>query len=424
MCNVKGCWLSVALIAVGVNAQLTYAMTIEQAWQAAKKFDPSYQKSQIDEQISETTVLSAKGELFPSLSTGANAAWNEHGKHNNSYDVTFEQTLWDSSKWANLDQSQATHLAAQLSVAQAYNTLAEKVITAYLELAQAQSNLDLAKQKRLESKKIYDITQKNYQAGKIRLSEVEETKANYIDAQSIVLASQSELQQKKSGLMLLTNESPAVVDEIAADALVKPELAMNDQKRWVELAKNSSPELLVAKQKVAAAEFGREKAQAGYYPTLSGKLTYSDGSERRTDNLSAGLNVRLPLDLNGSTRAQVDKASLEILSAKQDVIQVEVRLKTQVEQDFQQLNMDWQRVEIAQQQILTQQTVLKAKELEFSAGLSQASDVIRAHNLLFDKKNKLRSQLYQYWKRRVSLLKTVGQLDDTVIKQLSMALHS
>ncbi|MDN3679858.1 TolC family protein [Vibrio tapetis subsp. quintayensis] len=424
MRNVKGCWFLVALIAVGVNAQPTYAMTIEQAWQAAKKFDPSYQKSQLDEQISETMVLSAKGELFPSLSTGANAAWNEHGKYNNSYDVTFEQTLWDSSKWANLDQSQATHLAAQLSVAQAYNTLAEKVITAYLELAQAQSNLDLAKQKRLESKKIYDITQKNYQAGKIRLSEVEETKANYIDAQSIVLASQSELQQKKSGLMLLTNESPTVVDEIAADALVKPELAMNDQQRWVELAKNSSPELLVAKQKVTAAEFGREKAQAGYYPTLSGKLTYSDGSERRNDNLNAGLNVRLPLDLNGSTRAQVDKASLEILSAKQDVIQVEVRLKTQVEQDFQQLYMDWQRVEIAQQQILTQQTVLKAKELEFSAGLSQASDVIRAHNLLFDKKNKLRSQLYQYWKRRVSLLKTVGQLDDTVIKQLSMALHS
>lgn len=424
MRNVKGCWLLVALIAVGVNAQPTYAMTIEQAWQAAKKFDPSYQKSQLDEQISQTTVLSAKGELFPSLSTGANAAWNEHGKHNNSYDVTFEQTLWDSSKWANLDQSQATHLAAQLSVAQAYNTLAEKVITAYLELAQAQSNLDLAKQKRLESKKIYDITQKNYQAGKIRLSEVEETKANYIDAQSIVLASQSELQQKKSGLMLLTNETPTVVDEIAADALVKPELAMNDQQRWVELAKNSSPELLIAKQKVTAAEFGRQKAQAGYYPTLSGKLTYSDGSARRDDNLSAGLNVRLPFDLNGSTRAQVDKASLEILSAKQDVIQVEVRLKTQVEQDFQQLDMDWQRVEIAQQQILTQQTVLKAKELEFSAGLSQASDVIRAHNLLFDKKNKLRSQLYQYWKRRVSLLKTVGQLDDTVIKQLSMALHS
>ncbi|SON48295.1 TolC family protein [Vibrio tapetis] len=424
MRNGKGCWLSVALIAVGVNAQPTYAMTIEQAWQAAKKFDPSYQKSQLDEQISETTVLSAKGELFPSLSTGANATWSEHGKYSNSYDVTFEQTLWDSSKWANLDQSQATYLAAQLSVAQAYNVLAEKVITAYLELAQAQSNLDLAKQKRLESKKIYDITQKNYQAGKIRLSEVEETKANYIDAQSIVLASQSELQQKKSGLMLLTNESPTVVDEIAADGLVKPELAMNDQQRWVELAKNSSPELLVAKQKVTAAEFGREKAQAGYYPTLSGKLTYSDGSERRNDNLSAGLNVRLPLDLNGSTRAQVDKASLEILSAKQDVIQVEVRLKTQVEQDFQQLNLDWQRVEIAQQQILTQQTVLKAKELEFSAGLSQASDVIRAHNLLFDKKNKLRSQLYQYWKRRVSLLKTVGQLDDTVIKQLSMALHS
>lgn len=424
MRNGKGCWLSVALIAVGVNAQPTYAMTIEQAWQAAKKFDPSYQKSQLDEQISETTVLSVKGELFPSLTTGANATWSEHGKYSNSYDVTFEQTLWDSSKWANLDQSQATYLAAQLSVAQAYNALAEKVITAYLELAQAQSNLDLAKQKRLESKKIYDITQKNYQAGKIRLSEVEETKANYIDAQSIVLASQSELQQKKSGLMLLTNESPTVVDEIAADALVKPELAMNDQQRWVELAKNSSPELLVAKQKVTAAEFGREKAQAGYYPTLSGKLTYSDGSERRNDNLSAGLNVRLPLDLNGSTRAQVDKASLEILSAKQDVIQVEVRLKTQVEQDFQQLNMDWQRVEIAQQQILTQQTVLKAKELEFSAGLSQASDVIRAHNLLFDKKNKLRSQLYQYWKRRVSLLKTVGQLDDSVIKQLSMALHS
>jgi len=416
--------LCFALAATAFCAQPSYAMTIEQAWQAAKKFDPSYQKSQLDEQISESTLRSTKSQLLPSLSSGANAEWNEKGKHSNSYDVTLEQTLWDSRKWASLDQSQASYLAAKLSVTQSYNALAEKVITAYLELAQAQSNLELAKQKLQESKKIFDITQKNYQAGKIRLSEVEETKANYIDAQSIVLSSQSELYAKKSALTLLTNQSPVRVDEIGADKLTKPELAITDQQSWVELAKNNSPELLVAKQKVKAAEFGRQSAQAGYYPTVSGKLTYSDGNARRGDNLSAGLSVRLPLDLNGATQAQVDKAALELLTAKQDVTQVEVMLQTQVEQDFLQLDMDWQRVEIAQQQILTQQTVLEAKELEFSAGLSQASDVIRAHNLLFDKKNKLRNQLYQYWKRRVSLLKTVGQLDDNVIKQLSLALHS
>lgn len=405
------------------------ALTIEEAWAAAKYYDPTYQQSQLDEQISETEIRSSRSALLPSAEITASSTWNDlsrnhSGSHNtNQYGVSLSQTLWDSSKWSALEQSQAAHLATQLKFKQSHNDLAARLIYAYLDLGQSQGDLRLAEQKFTEGKKILHITEQRYKAGKIHSTELEDMRANHIDEQAEILANQSKIADRKAALIALINLTPNVVDEIDTTNVMPPKLVVNSESDWLKLASDNSPELLAAKQNVRVVELEREQVKAGYYPTVSGTVGYSN-SNKSDDDLSASLNVNMPLDLNGATSANVDRVALKVLRAKEEARAVEIGIKSTISNRYSQLSVDWKRVEIAQQQVESRQRLLNSKQVVYDAGMADASDVIDAHNRLFSSKNALQFLFYQYWRHRIDLLKSVGKLDDNTVVLISQALQS
>ncbi|WP_245905496.1 TolC family protein [Photobacterium lipolyticum] len=402
----------------------SYAITIEQAWEASKAYDPSYQKAQIDTQVSETSIRSSRSDLLPGLSANANSNWSDSGDNTNGYSVSLSQTIWDSSKWSSLAASEASFVSSQLKERQAHNDLAEKLITAYLDLAKAQGDLRLVQQKLDDGQKMLKITEQRYAAGGVMATEVEDMRANHVDEQALILQTRSEIDTLQAALIALINQVPDSVNEISTTSLKQPTMLVNSEKQWLALARNNSPELLAAQQTLKATQYQYDQAKAGYYPTIEGSLSYSDNDRRNSDDLSAGLSLTIPIDLNGATRANVDRFSLSISQAKQDLRIVEIKIKQTIQSRFNQVQLDWKRVEMAQQQIASRVKVLESKQAVYDAGLVDATDIITAHNNLFSSKNNLQALLYQYWQHRVSLLQSVGKLDDATIKQISRALES
>jgi outer membrane protein TolC len=415
---------------LGCLSLSSYALTIEDAWQAAKYYDPAYQQSQLDEQISETEVRSNRSALLPSAEITASSDWNDNssnGSNNtNSYGLSLNQTIWDSSKWSALGQSQAAFIATQLKFKQSHNDLAAHLINAYLDLAQSQGDLRLAQQKFAEGTKMLHITEQRYKAGVIHSTALEDMRANHVDERAEILANQSNVADKKAVLIALINLAPNTVDEIDTTNLQPPTLIVNSESGWLKLANDNSPELLAAKQNIRVVEFESEQAKAGYYPTLTGSVGYSgsNNSNSSDDALNARLNLSVPLDLNGSTRANVDRAKLRVKRAREEARAVEIRINSTISNRYTQLSIDWQRIVIAQQQVESRQRSLKTKQVVYDAGLTDASDVIDAHNRLFGSKNALQSRFYQYWQHRISLLKSVGKLDNNTIALISQALQS
>ncbi|MGC7893464.1 TolC family protein [Vibrio anguillarum] len=401
-----------------------HAITIEQAWQAAKAFDPTYSQAQIQSQISETEVRSTKSALLPSFSLSADTSWDDDGNNTKGYGATLSQTIWDSANWTQLDQSQASYVASQLKVKTAHNELAATLLYAYLDLASAQGDRQLAEQKFEEGAKLLKITEQRYKAGKIRSTALEDMRANHVDEQAAILSAQAALEEKKSALIALINQDPQHIDQVKTTDLIEPPMQVSSETEWLKLAQNNSPELLAAQQEVAASEFGRDAAKAKYYPTLSGRVSYQDNDQGRDGDLSAGLSLKIPLDLNGSTRATVDQAALQVLSAKQVLRKVDIEIKRKIQSGFNQIHLDWRQVEMAQLQVRSREQALKSKQTVYESGMTEASDLIDAHNALFNSKNSLQRRLYQYWKQRIGLLQAAGQLDDDVIASLSQALHS
>ncbi|MCA3952798.1 TolC family protein [Vibrio vulnificus] len=402
----------------------SHAISIEQAWQQAKQNDPNYEKAKIGVQLGQAGVDSSRSALLPDLSASASLNWSESADSSNSYGATLSQTIWDSSLWSSLDQAKANYLKSELELSQAHNELAQKLLAAYLDLASAQGDLVLAQTKLDEGNKLLQIIEKRYQAGKVKSVDVEEMRATQVSEQATILNAQADLEVKRAELAALINQVPESVDQIRTDTLIQPPMLVTSQAQWLKLAKDSSPELLVAAQMVKASEFAKQSAKGGYYPTLRGSVGYSDGDQRSNGEFNAGLTLSVPIDLNGSVRSKVDEASLNILSAKQEMRRVEIDIQKRVIQQFTQVEINWNQVLIANKLVASRGNVLASKEKLYDAGLLEVSDVISAHNSLFEAKHSLQTNLYNYWRQRIALLQTAGKLDDDIMALISRAFHS
>ncbi|EMN7255093.1 TolC family protein [Vibrio vulnificus] len=402
----------------------SHAISIEQAWQQAKQNDPNYEKAKIGVQLGQAGVDSSRSALLPDLSASASLNWSESADSSNSYGATLSQTIWDSSLWSSLDQAKANYLKSELELSQAHNELAQKLLVAYLDLASAQGDLVLAQTKLDEGNKLLQIIEKRYQAGKVKSVDVEEMRATQVSEQATILNAQADLEVKRAELAALINQVPESVDQIRTDTLIQPPMLVTSQAQWLKLAKDSSPELLVAAQMVKASEFAKQSAKGGYYPTLRGSVGYSNGDQRSNGEFNAGLTLSVPIDLNGSVRSKVDEASLNILSAKQEMRRVEIDIQKRVIQQFTQVEINWNQVLIANELVASRGNVLASKEKLYDAGLLEVSDVISAHNSLFEAKHSLQTNLYNYWRQRIALLQTAGKLDDDIMALISRAFHS
>ncbi|TFH92549.1 TolC family protein [Vibrio ouci] len=396
-----------------------YAISIEQAWQEAKKYDPSYEQAKIDVQLGEVNINASRSSLLPNLGASASASWSETGDSTTSYGTSLSQTIFNSSLWSDLDFANANYITAQLKLIESQNALANKLLSAYLNVASAQGDLQLAQSKWDEGNKLLKITETRFKAGKIRSVEVDQIHTMQVSEKAAILRAQAKLEVKRTELVALINLVPQSVNQVRTDSLVQPPMIVNSKNQWLKLAMDSSPELLVAIQNVKATEFAKDSAKGGYYPTLEGKVNYGDDNE-----FNASISLNVPIDLNGATRAKVDKASLSVLRAKHDLRRVKIEVQKHVTQRLTEVHFNWNRVLIENELVTSSEKVLRSQEKLYESGLVEVSEVIKAHNKVFLAKYNLKKSWYDYWRERIGLLKIAGKLDDSSIALISQVFVS
>ncbi|MCG3886097.1 TolC family protein [Photobacterium leiognathi] len=404
----------------------SFALTIEQAWTAAKQTSPGYRIKQIEEIKRKNDVSLSKSAFLPKLnaiSTGIN--WNKDSDISvNDYNITLNQSIWDSRNWMALDQSQIGVVSAQLGIIQAQNALAKELIQAYFALAQAQRSLTIAEQQRKDSQRLLSLTEQRYQAGSIMSTNIDDAKAHLIGKETTILQRQSALAERQAKLANIINKAPERVNEINSENLHQPTLMIHDEQAWLLKAKNNSPELLIAKQTVKSREIDVDEAHAGYYPTVGGSVSYKNNFDQPKDSLNAGISVSIPIDLNGAINTKVSQAKLDLQIAKQRLRKEELNLENNVKTRFNQLALDWKRVEMGVEKVKFDEKALKTKEILFDSGADGTTvlDIINVQDKVYQSKEDLQQLLYQYWLNRIELLKLTGQLNDQTITQISQAL--
>ncbi|WP_318493649.1 TolC family protein [Photobacterium leiognathi] len=411
-------------LSLGLVCTQSFALTIDQAWTAAKQTSPDYRIKQLEESKSQYGVSLSKSALLPSLQGSASSGWNKDRGSSNGYNISLTQSIWNSQNWSALDQSQVDVVIAKIAITKAKNTLAEELIQAYFALAQAQRSLTIAEQQHKDSRQLLSLTEQRYKAGLIMSTGIDDAKAQVISTETTVLQRQSDLVEKQSALAIVINQTPDRVNEIDSQNLHQPALALNDEKAWLNKAKDNSPELLTEIQNVKRQQLAVDRAQAGYYPTVNGSVGYSNNFDNSSEGMSASLGVSVPIDLNGAIKTKVSQSKLELQIAKQRLRKVELNLDNNVKTRFNQLALDWKRVEMGVEKVKFDEKALKTKEILFDSGADGTTvlDIINVQDKVYRSKEDLQQLLYQYWLNRIELLKLTGQLNDQTITQISQAL--
>ncbi|WP_318453521.1 TolC family protein [Photobacterium leiognathi] len=411
-------------LSLGLVCTQSFALTIDQAWTAAKQTSPDYRIKQLEESKSQYGVSLSKSALLPSLQGSASSGWNKDRGSSNGYNISLTQSIWNSQNWSALDQSQVDVVIAKIAITKAKNTLAEELIQAYFALAQAQRSLAIAEQQHKDSQQLLSLTEQRYKAGLIMSTGIDDAKAQVISTETTVLQRQSDLVEKQSALAIVINQTPDRVNEIDSQNLHQPALALNDEKAWLNKAKDNSPELLTEIQNVKRQQLAVDQAQAGYYPTVNGSVGYSNNFDNNSEGMSASLGVSVPIDLNGAIKTKVSQSKLELQIAKQRLRKVELNLENNVKTRFNQLALDWKRVEMGVEKVKFDEKALKTKEILFDSGADGTTvlDIINVQDKVYRSKEDLQQLLYQYWLNRIELLKLTGQLNDQTITQISQAL--
>ncbi|WP_318522745.1 TolC family protein [Photobacterium leiognathi] len=411
-------------LSLGLVCTQSFALTIDQAWTAAKQTSPDYRIKQLEESKSQYGVSLSKSALLPSLQGSASSGWNKDRGSSNGYNISLTQSIWNSQNWSALDQSQVDVVITKIAITKAKNTLAEELIQAYFALAQAQRSLTIAEQQHKDSQQLLSLTEQRYKAGLIMSTGIDDAKAQVISTETTVLQRQSDLVEKQSALAIVINQTPDRVNEIDSQNLHQPALALNDEKAWLNKAKDNSPELLTEIQNVKRQQLAVDRAQAGYYPTVNGSVGYSNNFDNNSEGMSASLGVSVPIDLNGAIKTKVSQSKLELQIAKQRLRKVELNLENNVKTRFNQLALDWKRVEMGVEKVKFDEKALKTKEILFDSGADGTTvlDIINVQDKVYRSKEDLQQLLYQYWLNRIELLKLTGQLNDQTITQISQAL--
>ncbi|PSU23442.1 TolC family protein [Photobacterium kishitanii] len=404
----------------------SHALTMEQAWTAAKATNPDYKIKQLQQTQNQFDTGIARSVLLPDLSTTASKTWADHDQNSTpGYTITLSQSIWDSRSWVELDQAQAQVVYAQLDVKKEQNRLAYNVIDAYFKVAQAQVSVNIAHEQHQDALHLLTLTQKKYQAGLILSTEVDDANTNVFGAYSDLLSRQSVLAEKQAILAELINQPPQQVDEINSHHFHRPPLQKNTKQQWLKLAQDNSPNLLAAQQKLHQSKLTVKQQQVEYYPNLSGNISYSNDFNGHSDDLSTSITLKVPLDLNGKIRSQVGKAKVGVQIAQQQLRQVELDLTNDINTRFNQLDLDWQRVDIGSKKLQADLKALKTKQIIYTSGTdgTTALDIIQIQEKAYKSKESLQDLLYTYWLHRIQLLSLTGQLNDKSIVQLSQALQ-
>ena len=171
-----------------------------------------------------------------------------------------------------------------------------------------------------------------------------------------------------------------------------------------EKALNTRPEIRSAELSIKAADMGIDIAKRGYYPTIgvsasAGDSHYSGSNDKvgqqmkNNLNLSAGVNLSVPIFDNRRNKSAVEKAKLQKVTSELDLQDKKNVLSSTIENYWLNANSSQQRFLSARAKVESAQTSYELLDAQFKNGLKNIVELLQGRdNLVSAKQDELQSK--------------------------------
>ncbi len=331
--------------------------TLEDCITYARQQNIQVQKSRLAEETAEVNIKESKAALFPSLSGSLSQSFRNSQVKNDNGDYRYESnfggdynlsaglTVFNGKRnLYNIKQAELAKEVQELNTAEIQNNIEVAITQAYLQILYMNESIKNFRNILETSAAQVEQSRIFLDAGTITRSELAQVEAQYSSDKYNLISAENNFQnyilQLKQLLELeYDNEFAVAIPEIDEDEVIKLIPSTSDVYR---IALTFRPEVENSKLQLDIANLNKSIARAGYLPSISvsGSIgtsnTYNHSPSFATQMgrnfaQSVGVTVSVPIFDNRQNKSNVQRAEINILTAKLDVIDTEKDLLSTIQ---------------------------------------------------------------------------------------------
>ena len=401
--------------------------TLRQCIEHALENNIQIQKSRISEEEGAVALKQDKAALLPSLSfaTGQSMGYRpfeestaivQNGQvtmtsnkvtYQGNYGLNANVTLWNGGiNHKNIKAQELQNQITQLSTQQSELSIQEQIAQLYVQILYSTEAKKVNEQLAETAKSQYERGQQMMKQGQMSKADVAQLEAQWLSAQYDIVASETQIQNYKrqlKSLLELGLDAPFdVTGNMPTDEQVLAPIPTAQS--VYEQALNTRPEIKSAELSINAADMNIDIAKRGYYPTIglsasAGDSHYSAsqdnaGKQMKSNlNLSAGVNVSVPIFDNRRNKSSVERAKLEKLNSELDLQDKKNALSSTIENYWLNANSYQQRFLSARKKVESAQTSYELLDAQFKNGLKNIVELLQGRdNMVSAKQDELQSK--------------------------------
>ena len=422
------------LTLVIININQASAVTLKEALSEAFRNNTELNAERENLKISKEELNISKSNYLPSFVLSGSKSREETSKLTNrdgsNATITnvdpeiktfkVEQTLVDFGRSADYEKNKIGIEIAEAKLIKKEQEIIYKAIAAY-------SGLVLANKKIIINQRNINLLERQVETDSIRLERGQVSISDLAQSQSSLAGAQAQYIQAKNDLITFQLSYENVIGknadisnlEIGLNAIATIPLSLNES---IELSKNNSPDLIIAKLEFNQSKQDVQIAKSDLKPSadLSFERTYSDDlsstvDEREKDVLKA--TITWPFFSGGKNRATLNKN--KNLKTRKELLfkSTETSNETNVASAWSNLQTSKSFLNSVRSQVKSAEIAYEGITADYERGSGRTTlEVIQSNTLLLNSQLSLASSERNYLLAQYNLLKAIGLLSSNYLK--------
>lgn len=424
------------VVLVAVPHQQAAAEDLLDVYELALTSDPQFQQAIADRQALEEALPQARAGLRPdvSLTSSFNVTDNNgdlsgvqtDGQYRQlTYGVSLSQPLYRYSQAQAVDRADAQVRQAQAQFAFAEQALILRVAERYFDVLDAREAVDAAKASLEAIERQLEQAEQRFEVGVIARTDVEEARARADLARAELFQAQDDLQNRREELRELTDQPPGVLEALRAEiSLTAPEPA--DLTSWREQAQQENRQLAAARFAAEAAMEGIDVERGVRRPTVDFVAGYDgleqygrQGRDSSSDELSAGVQLNLPLYRGGGISSNIREAQFRYTEAREALEETRRTVTRDAANAYRGVLTALERVQALDQARVSTRSALEATQAGFDVGTRTIVDVLNAQREVFNAERDYEQARNAYLLNTLRLQQAAGTLSKEDIDRVN-----
>ncbi len=365
------------------------------------------------------------GRINDDVDAAIESASGQESYNNKNAAITLSQTIWDKSRFENLELAKNQVHLSKLQLDSARQDLYLRISDRYFNLLAAEDALRVTQLERETLKQQFEQASELLNAGLGTSTDLFESESRYQLAEVAILTAQNSIADNRQALREIIGEPVQALAKPPEDyPITDPQpLELNT---WIQTAFKNNYQMATAHQQADIARQTIEIAKSGHWPSLNlnAQQSYNDNDdgisgEIDTNQRSITLDLTAPIYQGGQVKSQTREATQRYTASLKNVDSISRNIERQVRDAYNTVVTTKNQITALTSAVNAAQNALQARQQSFESGLSTNIEVLDATSDLYSAQRDLLQARYNYITSMFRLKSLAGILDEVDFKETS-----